>query len=79
MDAAVHGARIMYKFHFSTVVAAFAMSLMVTLPAVAFGPPPNHPTHYRGAPGPLLGAGLPIILLAGGGYLIVRRLRRKSD
>jgi hypothetical protein len=36
--------------------------------------------NYSGAPGPLLGAGLPFLGLVGGGvYWIVRRFRRKGD
>ena len=34
---------------------------------------------YRGAPGPLLGAGLPFLGLVGGVYWIARRFRRKGD
>jgi hypothetical protein len=33
----------------------------------------------KGAPLTLVGAGLPMLVLVGGGYLIVRRLRRKAD
>jgi hypothetical protein len=33
----------------------------------------------HGAPGPLVGAGLPLLILAGGGYWAVRRFRRKAD
>jgi hypothetical protein len=35
--------------------------------------------HFHGAPGPLLGAGIPALLLIGGGYWAVRRFRRKTD
>ena len=38
---------------------------------------PNNP-HYRGAPGPIAGAGLPIIAVGCGAYWLVRRYRRKS-
>jgi hypothetical protein len=51
------------------VTAAFAV------PALALGVNP----HHRGAPGPLLGAGLPLLLLLGGGYFVARRLRRERD
>ena len=39
---------------------------------------PNNP-HYRGAPGPIAGAGLPILAVGYGAYWLVRRYRRKSD
>ena len=32
----------------------------------------------HGAPGPVIGAGLPVWLLIGGGYWVARRLRRKA-
>ena len=44
---------------------------------------PNNP-HYdggsvHGAPGPIAGAGLPILAVGYGAYWLVRRYRRKSD
>jgi hypothetical protein len=35
--------------------------------------------HYRGAPLPLAGTGLPILVIAGGVYWVVMRLRRKRS
>jgi len=35
--------------------------------------------HVHGAPGPIAGAGLPVIAVGYGAYLLVRRHRRKSD
>jgi hypothetical protein len=32
----------------------------------------------QGAPGPLVGAGLPLLVIGGGGYWVVRRYRRKA-
>jgi hypothetical protein len=32
----------------------------------------------HGAPGPLVGAGLPLLVIGGGGYWVVRRYRRKA-
>jgi hypothetical protein len=39
---------------------------------------PNNP-HYGGAPGPIAGAGLPILAVGYGAYWLVRRYRRKSE
>jgi hypothetical protein len=35
--------------------------------------------HVHGAPGPIAGAGLPILAVGYGAYWLVRRYRRKSD
>jgi hypothetical protein len=34
---------------------------------------------HHAAPGPVIGAGLPILLMMGGGYWIARRFRRKPE
>ena len=58
-----------------------AIMVMLTLPALAQRDrQPHHaPPPARGAPLALVGAGLPMLVLVGGGYLLVRRLRRKAD
>jgi hypothetical protein len=38
-----------------------------------------HGGTVHGAPGPIAGAGLPILALGYGAYWLVRRYRRKSD
>ena len=38
----------------------------------------NGQGHTRGAPGPLMGASLPVILIGGGIYWLVRRRKRAS-
>jgi hypothetical protein len=38
----------------------------------------NHFGQVRGAPGPLAGAGLPVILVGAGVYWLVRRKKRTS-
>jgi hypothetical protein len=50
----------------------------VALPALAYAPPPNDPNHYRGAPGPIAGAGLPVLAVGYGIYWLTKR-RRKTD
>ena len=35
--------------------------------------------RFQGAPGPVVGAGLPVVLLIGGGYWALRRFRKKTD
>lgn len=71
---------IMQKYG-SFIVALLLAAVVVSLltPAFAGGLIPNDPTQYRGAPGPLLGAGLPILALAAGGYFLLRRVRGKVD
>jgi hypothetical protein len=54
--------------------AAFALALLggslgLIEPALAGNP----------VPGPVIGAGLPILLILGGAYLLVRKLRSRSD
>ena len=39
---------------------------------------PNNP-HYQGAPGPIAGAGLPILAVGYGVYWLVKRRRKKTD
>jgi hypothetical protein len=36
------------------------------------------PPHYSGAPGPIVGAGLPVLVVLGGAYYVVRRRRRNK-
>ena len=40
---------------------------------------PVRHSGYRGAPGPIAGAGLPILAIAFGAVWLVRRYRRKQD
>jgi hypothetical protein len=53
-----------------------AIMVMLTLPALAQTTTSIRP---RAAPLALVAAGLPMLVLVGGGYLLVRRLRRKAD
>lgn len=61
-----------------TILAAVMLTAVAALPAFAMGLKPNSPTQYRGAPGPIAGAGLPILAVGYGIYWLVRR-RRNSQ
>ena len=55
--------------------------LALSVPALAQnnqGNQNNQGEGVRGAPGPLMGAGLPLLLIGGGIYLMVRRGKRSS-
>lgn len=41
-------------------------------------PKPPKPPKTRGAPAPVVGVGLPILLLAGGAYWLIRRREDRS-
>lgn len=56
-----------------------ALLIIAALPAVAMGARPNDRDHYRGAPGPIAGAGLPILAVGYGAYWLVRRYRREPE
>ena len=57
------------------------MALLLALsvvPAWAKSDNGNGKGQVKGAPGPLVGAGLPVLLVGGGIYWIVRRRKRAS-
>ena len=70
-------------------VLALPMALLVALsvPALAKNDKGNQGNgngngnggNVRGAPGPLAGAGLPVLLIGGGIYWIVRRQKQKKS
>jgi hypothetical protein len=55
------------------VLVQFADYVFATPPCSACGIPPH------GAPGPIVGAGLPILAIGFGAYWLAGRLRRKPD
>jgi hypothetical protein len=67
--------------------AIFSAAVIFAIPAVACngnGNCENAPGHNKGdrvagAPGPIAGAGLPILAVGYGAYWLVRRYRRKSN
>jgi membrane protein DedA with SNARE-associated domain len=68
----------MMKAPIRTVIGAVVLTAVVALPAFAMAPKPNSPTQYRGAPGPIAGAGLPVLAVGYGIYWLIRR-RRKAQ
>ena len=59
---------------------AFVAILFVLVGAADFAMAmAKDPRHFLGAPGPIAGAGLPILAIGGGIYLLVKRLRRRPD
>lgn len=69
-----------------SLVIPMMLLLSLSVPAVAKndngnhgnGNSGNHNGNVKGAPGPLVGAGLPVLLIGGGIYWIVRRRKRTS-
>jgi hypothetical protein len=67
------------------LVVVFALSLPFGVPALADfnggtggrGAGGSLPTTTRGAPGPVLGAGLPVLAVGFGVYWVVRRSKKK--
>jgi hypothetical protein len=71
------------------ILIAAVMSTLVVTPGLArdnddnghhYGWFRDHDNpHYRGAPGPIAGAGLPILAVGYGVYWVIRRRRKKTD
>lgn len=58
--------------------AIVAVLGLAALPALSqtTAPPPSPPPGYNPAPGPIAGAGLPVLAVGFGVYWLVRRFRR---
>jgi LPXTG-motif cell wall-anchored protein len=64
-----------------SLVIPMALLLALSVPALAqtrSGGGGTPTPSVRGAPGPLVGAGLPLLLIGGGVYWLVRRRKRAS-
>ena len=65
----------------SLVIPTMALLLALSVPALAQrdgGTTTPTTTNARGAPGPLVGAGLPVLLIGGGIYWLVRRRKGQA-
>jgi hypothetical protein len=64
-----------------TILIPMVLTMALSLPALAQNQGGNgggNGGNYRGAPGPVVGAGLSVLLLGGGIYCIVRRKKRQN-
>jgi hypothetical protein len=63
-----------------TGVAIVGVLGVAALPALSQTPGPStSPVAHRGAPGPIAGAGLPVVAVGFGVYWLVKRRRRKPE
>jgi LPXTG-motif cell wall-anchored protein len=63
-------------------IALFAFSALAMIPHSSQAEKPvaaQEPGHSKGAPGPIAGAGLPILIVAGAYWLLRRRKNRRSE
>jgi hypothetical protein len=65
-------------------LAALALSTLLIGPALAGdgndqGQNNNDQGRTRAAPGPIAGAGVPALIIAGGAYWLIKRRRRRSE
>jgi LPXTG-motif cell wall-anchored protein len=70
------------RIEMKSLVVPMALLMALSVPALAQRPGTGTGTGgggvTRGAPGPLVGAGLPVLLVAGGVYWLVRRKKRQA-
>ena len=62
----------------TSVRILFALTMLGAVVRPALAMQPHNPKHFLGAPGPIVGAGLPIIAVGYGVYWLVKR-RRQPD
>jgi LPXTG-motif cell wall-anchored protein len=74
------------RMYMKNMFMPLVLLLALSVPALAQIPPgggggggvPPSGGGVKGAPGPLVGAGLPVLLIGGGIYWIVRRRKRAT-
>ena len=60
------------------IVTAIVASTILISPAFAHERGDDNGYHYHGAPGPIVGASLPVLAVGFGVYWLVRRARRRT-
>jgi len=60
-----------------SAILVWAMTAPIALAQFVPAPAPPPPTGGVGVPGPIAGAGLPLLVI-GGGYYLVRRWRKRG-
>ncbi len=63
----------------NVVIMLFAVSILATAVSPALAGAFRNPNQFKGAPGPIVGAGLPVLGLGYGAYWLLRRYRRKPE
>jgi len=61
-----------------TIAACLSLLWLISLPVLITPSEAGILTNTRGAPGPVFGGGLASLVIAGGAYWFVTRLRRKG-
>jgi uncharacterized membrane protein len=57
----------------------FAISILAPAMSPGFAGSFHNPGQYKNVPGPLVGAGLPVLAVGYGAYWLLRRYRRKPE
>ena len=63
----------------TTIRMLFAMSILAAAVSPTLAGEFLNPHRFKGVPGPIVGAGLPVLALGYGAYWLVRRHRRKPE
>jgi uncharacterized membrane protein len=57
----------------------FAISILASAMSPGLAGSFHNPGQYKNVPGPLVGAGLPVLAVGYGAYWLLRRYRRKPE